>query len=136
VVIHVSGASKGQFSGGVALVSIGGAGILTGLVLVLVGAAAGLASCDPTLTACGGPDAGFLTAGAVTRAAGIGLLIGGVVMLGSSRTTATQLVSELSPDRARLPETAWLRAPVWHDVTPGAFSQHRVTGIPLFTRTF
>jgi hypothetical protein len=136
VVISVSPASKSGFAGGVALASVGVAALTVGLVVLLVGAV-GQCSEEDEFGNCYGytPNSGLESAGGIISLAGVGLIVGGVILLASnSRTRETQRNSAF--ERPAHPDTAWLRAPTWHDTVRDSVGQPKAMGLPLFTQRF
>jgi hypothetical protein len=138
VVLRVSGGSRGAFAGGIVLSSVGAAAIGVGLVVLLFGA---IGTCtgtdefgDCTATQ---SNTGLETAGAIITLAGVGLVIGGIILtVSNARSHETQLVSELFRAPPPRPETAWLRAPVWHDTAKDPAASPKPFGLPLFTQRF
>jgi LPXTG-motif cell wall-anchored protein len=133
--ISVSPASKGAFTGGIALSSVGAAALGIGLIVLLVGAI-GTCTDEDEFGVCDAstPNTGLETTGAVITLAGVGLMVGGIVLLASNaRTRETQTTAFAPP--ARL-DTAWLRAPMWHDATRESAGQAKTMGFPVFTRSF
>jgi hypothetical protein len=138
VVLHVSPASKGAFTAGVVLTSVGGAAIAVGLVVLLFGA---LGACEQTdvFGDClqSQANTGVETAGAIVSLAGVGLLIGGIILtVTNARSHETQLVSELVRPALARPETAWLRGPLWHDSVKDVSGTPKPIGLPLFSGSF
>lgn len=139
VLITVAPASKAGFTGGVTLLSTGGAATGIGLVVLLLGA---IGMCtenkdDPKELGCAHRTSseGLEIAGAVITFVGVGLIVGGAILFASnSRTREKQAIAALAPP-AR-PDTAWLRAPMWHDSVPEAPGPPKEMGFPIFTRSF
>jgi hypothetical protein len=135
--ISVSAATKGGFQGGIALSSVGAGAIIVGLTVVFVGA---LGACgDGDFGTCDGPaNGGLETAGAIISLAGVALLVGGIILtVSNARTKATQTVGDIVPPAPSRPETAWLRAPIWHDsVRDSSTGQPKSTGVPLLSYSF
>jgi hypothetical protein len=139
VVITVSAGSRGALAGGITLVSVGAVAILVGLSVVLAGALVSCENTDLFTGACeGGSGTGLETAGAIISVAGVAILVGGIVLLASNaRTSAVQTLGDLVPQAPPRPETAWLRAPDWHDSLRGeAAGLPRAASVSLFSRSF
>jgi hypothetical protein len=140
VVMSVSAASRAGFSAGLALSSVGGAAVVVGLVVLFYGA---FGACQTT-DAFGDclatqADPGVETVGAVISIAGVAILVTGIILMASNaRTHAVQSVSvaDLLPTPPARPETAWLRAPMWHDSTKESTGFARPMGFPIFSRSF
>lgn len=133
VVINVAAASKAGFAGGVVLTSVGGAAIPIGLLVWVVGSICNGGD--------GGPCAsnGAQTAGEVILVAGIAGVIGGIILIASNaHTRASQTFGDLLPQPPSRPDTAWLRAPVWHDGAAGSspVALPRPTTLPILSRSF
>jgi hypothetical protein len=136
VTISVSAASRGAFGAGVALSSLGAVAVGIGLVILVVGAV-GTTSCDINgFCTNNPPNSSVETAGAVVALAGAGVMVGGIVlMVSNARTKTFQSVGALVSPTAR-PETAWLRAPIWHDVARDSSPLPKATTFPLLSRSF
>jgi hypothetical protein len=137
VTITVSAASKSAFSGGIALSSVGAAGIVVGLSVVLFGALEACSLVDPNTGACVGSSDGTVeTVGLVITLVGAAVLVGGLIMLASNtRTHATQTLGELTAQPPR-PETAWLRTPLWHESARDSGGLPKAMGVPLLSHSF
>jgi hypothetical protein len=139
VLITVAPASRAAFTGGVALLSAGGAATGIGLVVLLLGA---IGTCtaskdDPNELGCGHrtPSEGLEIAGAVIALAGVGMIVGGAILYApNSRTREKQAIAAFAPPPR--PDTAWLRAPMWHDSVRDAPDPPKTMAFPLFTRSF
>jgi hypothetical protein len=136
VLISVSPASKGAFTGGIALSSVGAAAFGLGLVVLLIGAIGTCTEeddfgvCDATT-----PNNGLETTGVVITLAGVGMMIGGIVLVASnSRTRETQSLSAFAP--LPRPDTAWLRTPMWKDLARDSAGEPKAMTLPVFTRSF
>jgi len=134
VTLSVVTGSRAGYSGGLALTSVGSAAVVVGLFVVLFGA---LGTCD-SFGNCTPADGGVETAGLVITLAGVAVLVGGIILVASnSRSRATQTIGELVPQAPARPETAWLRAPLWHDaIRESAAGQPKSIGIPIFSHSF
>jgi hypothetical protein len=137
VTITVSAASKSAFSGGIAVSSVGAAGIVVGLSVLLFGALEACDVVDPNTGACVGSSDGTVeTVGLVITLVGAAVLVGGLVLLASNtRTHAVQTLGALTAQPPR-PETAWLRAPLWHEASRDSGGLPKAMGVPLFTHSF
>ncbi len=135
VIITASGASRGAFAGGVALTTVGTAAVIIGLVVLLVGAAG---TCDAFSGVCTGSSSGAETAGAVISIAGAAAMVGGIILMASNaRTRTTQIVAQALPPAPDRPQTAWLRAPIWHESPrESASGLPKTVGIPLLSHSF
>jgi hypothetical protein len=138
VTINVAAASRAGFSGGVALSSVGLAGVIVGLSVVLFGALQACNVEDAAGDCLGTANGGVETAGAIITIAGVALTIGGVILMASNaRSHATQTIGEVLPPPPARPETAWLRAPFWNDsLRDSALGQPKSMGVPLFSHSF
>jgi hypothetical protein len=133
VVLTISAGSKGASAGGIALMAAGGVAASIGLLILVFSAldAAG----DPSQPDEGAsPDRGPMIAGVVLMLAGVGMVIGGVVLRATSKTTETQTMAALAP-KARH-DTAWLRAPMWRDTARDSGGLPTAMGFPIFMRSF
>jgi hypothetical protein len=131
--------SKSGYTGGVVLVAAGPALIVSGLVVLITGA---LGNC-PTIS--DGPGfcdrhsyAGEEAAGVAVGVAGIGVLVGGIVLLASnSHSKVSSPMAGPLEHPAPHPDTAWLRTPVWIGAARDASAlSAKMTTVPLFSHAF
>jgi hypothetical protein len=135
VLIHVSTGSKAGFAGGLAMASIGVAAVAVGLVVLAFGAL-GCESTDEFGNCIGSSDSSTETVGGVIALVGVAVMVGGIILLATNaRTHETQSVGALLETPAR-PETAWLRAPIWHDSVRDSSAAPKGMGFPLLSRSF
>lgn len=137
VLITVAPASRAGFTGGVALLSAGGAATGIGLAVLLLGAIGTCTASKDDPNDCGHRTSseGLEIAGAVIALAGIGMIVGGAILYApNSRTREKQAIAALAPP-PRL-DTAWLRAPMWRDSVRDAPDPPKTIGFPIFTRSF
>jgi hypothetical protein len=137
VVINVNPASKGGFTGGVVLTSIGPVVFFIGAIVWLVGEAeASLYSTDSSdngLSSGQSNGKGAETTGGVMMLVGLGALVGGVVLIvGNSHTKQSQEVVQ-PPAHAG---ADWLRLPTWHEAVGPERSIPVAPAVPLFSRSF
>jgi hypothetical protein len=135
LVITASVPSNDTAFHGVTLIVLGSIAIPVGFGLLVLGMFAGQCG-DPDPTTC--PNvAGYVAGGLASIAAGAGGLVGGILVLGSSRRVrAEQSVSELLLPTVPRIDTAWLRAPAWRESGAGGALRERGWGVPLFSRSF
>jgi hypothetical protein len=114
------------------LVVLGTVVAVGGLVVASV-AFAPVSCSDPS---CSG-DGGARWAGSITALAGIGLVVGGIVLMSSTMfSRQKQVISEfMLPFAPSRPDTAWLRAPVWRDSGASDAPAPRAS-VPVFSRNF
>jgi hypothetical protein len=137
VVIHVSAATRSGYSAGLALTSAGSIAIAVGLIVLYFGAV----NCTETDLAgdCinGQSSPGVEAAGGVIALAGVGILIGGIIVWASNmRTEQSQSIAELVRVPVARPETSWLRMPEWHESPREASALSKPMSVPLFSRSF
>jgi hypothetical protein len=135
VIISVSPTSKGAFAGGIALTSVGAGGIVVGLVMVLVGL---VNNCVTSVT-CeqNQSNAPLEEAGASVALIGLGAMVAGIVLFATNiHSRATPTLAELMPAPVARPETAWLKAPVWHDSPRESSIAPATVPYPVFSRSF
>jgi hypothetical protein len=139
VVIHASTASRAGFNGGIAVLSIGGAGVFTGLTMLLLGAYGVGGNCTegfffPICSANGGLE----VAGAGVALGGVAVaLVGVAVFLSNRRTNVTQTVSAFLTSPPRGNETEWrTSSPVWLGSERASVGASRPMAFPVLSRSF
>jgi hypothetical protein len=139
VFITVSPASKGAFAAGIGLTSVGGGGIIVGLSMLLVGLVLDVSNCADGIDCNSQPrsEATLLDAGAIVSVIGLGVMIGGIVLFATNfKSHASTTVSQLLPGPAPRPDTAWLKAPLWHDGSRESAGMPRPVGFPILSQSF
>jgi hypothetical protein len=152
VVLTVKTGSKGGFTGGIVLVSVGPALALIGLLVVLVGVAEnsttnfGCGVGTGTTNSCSSNSnagSGTETTGWVMTLIGLGATVGGIVLIvTNARTSYTEEIMAPGPRPAgsllpTLPRAdAWLRLPTWHEPSSVERGLPPVQATPLFTQSF
>jgi len=124
---HAQGSASVNF--GRRLTSIGGAAIVVGAVIAFYGI---LSNCDTDSGTCAG-NPGLEKGGGVVSAAGLAVLVGGLVLLVShAHSKASQSLATLrGPAR---PDNGRTRMPMWNDTTRAtAAGLPTPVGIPLFS---
>ena len=131
VSIDVTPGSTGWFVLGIVIIPLGGATMLTGLMLLVVSALVGMTN--------GGGDAtasDFTAAGWITIGLGTAAMVGGVVLvINNAHSSVTQNVGGV-PSALLLQGDAWKRAPTWKEATPGERALPPVVGFPVWTGRF
>jgi hypothetical protein len=133
VVISLDGvSSKAGLTTGIVLAASSPGVFLAGFIVTIAGACAPPGGCDP-----GTPNRGVVDAGIGIMASSGAMLVSGIVLvaLNAGHTGTTQTVGSLLSEPPARPETAWLRAPMWHDPVASIPTPSTV-GVPLLTRTF
>ncbi len=141
--VEVEPASKASFGGGIALLSVGGAAVVIGLTVALVGAVAndtdglgcGIDNPDPSSCPSNSGN-GLVTGGLVTAAVGAAALVGGIVLTVSNAHSSTrQAVASWLPPLPGRPQVAWTASPT-DGAGEGRAVLPRFTGLPLLSHSF
>jgi hypothetical protein len=132
VVLDVTTASKGSFTGGIVLTGIGGGAMLVGAMVLYIVAVFDVADRAEGVST-PSSDGSTNTVGWVMVGGGAAALVVGIILLSGnlhSKVDQTQGVQRPRND-------AWLRLPTWHDDKgAGAAGMPKVVGVPLFETRF
>jgi hypothetical protein len=146
VSIAVNAGSKGGFIGGIVLLGIGGAGVIIGLTVALVGAAESATESYNPVTGNftqNNNGSGTETAGWIIALVGAAAAVVGVVLMvnnGKTKETQEQIAKgPASPAWDHGPggrEDAFLRLPTWHAKDAVESAIPRVTSLPVVSLHF
>ncbi|HEY1694582.1 MAG TPA: hypothetical protein VGG39_20570 [Polyangiaceae bacterium] len=119
--VTVNPASTGWFVAGIVLVPVGGATMLIGGLIGLLGDATG--------------DQSASSSGGVAFLVGLAGLVGGIVLIVSNARSGVSL--EVGAAQAALAQgDAWRRVPVWREPGPESRALPRAAMMPLWTGSF
>ena len=131
--IHVKAASKGSSTLGAVLAGGGGIAAYIGLLVGMTGSAA--ASSDRAFGSDPSGDQRTATTGWVTCAAGLGLVVGGLIMvMSNTKTTVAQDVDTRSTGLLR--DDAFKRMPTWREASPLDRGAPSILGVPILSGSF
>ena len=122
VTLRVTGASKGLFTGGIALLAVGGAGVIAGLFFVAL-------EVDPSTFGTAASARESTSPGVVTALVGAGVALVGAVLLG------THVHSTVQQGETGARKEAWRPLPSWRE-DPLAAGAPKMAGVPIVGGVF
>ncbi|HEY6460132.1 MAG TPA: hypothetical protein VIY73_08270 [Polyangiaceae bacterium] len=120
--VTVNPSSTGWFVAGIVLVPLGGATMLIGGLIGLLGDATG--------------DQSASSSGGVAFLVGLAGLVGGIVLIVSNARSGVGLEVGAPQAAALLKGDAWKRVPVWRDASPESRAMPRAMALPVWTGSF